>query len=699
QLAERARGAGGSGGAGAGALLPWVALGRGASSPGPDGDDALRAGAEEAKRLGDAEALFRIQHLRGLRALRAGSPEVARAAFDEALAVLRSVFSGIPDRDRAGFLQTPGRRRFSSDLLRLSAADGATASGGAARRVEAKLRGEEDLASFEKVVGALPEGESRGAAAKLRDRFRDLLRLQEVGMLLTAELDMDRLLALIMDRAIEIAGAERGFLLLLEAGRTQVAIARNLDREDIQRAEWKVSHGVAAEVARTGMPLVTGNAREDRRFDAYGSVHDLGLRSLLCVPLRVRGRVLGTLYLDNRFREGVFGPEAVGSVQSFADHAALALDNARLHREAARARDEVQDLNRKLADLNRDLRATVESQTVELDRTRLELRETRRAVAERFGRLVGRSPGMQELFRLLDRVAETDVPVLIEGESGTGKELAARAIHEKGRRAAKPFVSENCGAVPETLLESVLFGHVKGAFTGALADSPGLFVLAHGGTLFLDEVSAMSPAMQQSLLRVLQEGEVRPVGGREMRKVDVRIIAAANRPLADLVREGRFREDLFFRMNVVRVSIPPLRQRSEDVPLLIAHFLEVPERDLPNWVDPRALEKLMAYGWPGNVRELENVITRMKALGKGRIDESLVPAEILRSGSRAATPAAGAGIPLGTMTLDQIEEKVLGDAIRAALAEANGMKARAAEILGIPKSTLYNRMKKYGIGE
>ena len=229
---------------------------------------------------------------------------------------------------------------------------------------------------------------------------------------------------------------------------------------------------------------------------------------------------------------------------------------------------------------------------------------------------------MLELFRLLDRLTDTALPVVIQGESGTGKELVARAIHFNGPRRDRPFVSENCAAIPETLLESTLFGYVRGAFTGADHDTRGLFEVADGGTLFLDEVGEMSPAMQGKLLRVLQEGEFRRVGGERTRKVDVRIVAATNRDLARMVEEGKFRQDLYFRLNVARILLPPLRERREDIPLIVEHLLAkhaanaaTPAKPL----DPAALARLVAYRWPGNVRELENEITRADALSGERI--------------------------------------------------------------------------------
>jgi transcriptional regulator with GAF, ATPase, and Fis domain len=244
----------------------------------------------------------------------------------------------------------------------------------------------------------------------------------------------------------------------------------------------------------------------------------------------------------------------------------------------------------------------------------------------RFG-LIGDSPGMKKLYDLIERVAPSDVPVLIQGETGTGKELVARALHARSRRAPRTFLAENCAAVPANLLESELFGHKKGSFTHAIADRPGHFVVADKGTLFLDEIGDMPLEMQAKLLRVLENGELRPVGSSQVVKVDVRILAATHRDLAAMVQERRFREDLYYRLKVIRLDIPPLRERGGDIELLVRYFLGKfagPETS----VEPAALRALRAYSWPGNVRQLENEIRRAVALGHGRIELDELSADI-----------------------------------------------------------------------
>jgi serine/threonine-protein kinase PknK len=304
------------------------------------------------------------------------------------------------------------------------------------------------------------------------------------------------------------------------------------------------------------------------------SVSDLHLRSVLAVPLAVKGQVVGTIYVDHRLRKGVFGDDELALVLDFAEQGAIAIENARVVSELRRREQQVQSLNRRL---ERELRV----QEAALSDARVELKESRQAAALRYDyqQIVGQSPCMLDLFRLLDRVTDTSLPVVIEGESGTGKELVARAIHFHGLRKERAFVSENCAAIPETLLESTLFGHARGAFTGADRDARGLFTIADGGTLFLDEVAEMSPAMQGKLLRVLQDGEFHRVGGEKSEKVDVRVLVATNKNLADMVESGKFRKDLFYRLSVVRLHLPPLRERREDIPLLLRHFLGTSRRD------------------------------------------------------------------------------------------------------------------------
>ncbi|MFL6212184.1 MAG: sigma-54-dependent transcriptional regulator [Pyrinomonadaceae bacterium] len=308
-----------------------------------------------------------------------------------------------------------------------------------------------------------------------------------------------------------------------------------------------------------------------------------------------------------------------------------------------------------------------------------------------FAEIIGTSEALQAVFRLVEKVAATNTNILIQGESGTGKELIARAIHHHSPRADRPFVAINCGALPETLLESELFGHVKGAFTGAVGSKPGLLRAAEGGTVFLDEIGEVTPAMQVRLLRAVQEHEVTPVGASAPVEFDARIICATNRDLEKEVAEGRFREDLFYRLNVIEVHLPPLRERREDVPLLVRHFITHTAREQAQpekAIAPEAMSALINYAWPGNVRELQNAVERAFTLSGERIDLDSLPPRV--------RDAAGGSLPVRDPdglrpTLEEIERRY----ILETLAAVNQDKVRAANILGIDLSTLYRKLKRY----
>lgn len=323
-----------------------------------------------------------------------------------------------------------------------------------------------------------------------------------------------------------------------------------------------------------------------------------------------------------------------------------------------------------------------------------EMAMLRREVSEKysFHNIIGRSKVMIDIFQLIQAVSKSDATVLIQGSSGTGKELVAKAIHYGSPRRDGPFVAVNCSALPETLLESELFGHVKGAFTGASYDRRGLFEVADGGSIFLDEIGDLSPALQLRLLRVLQEKEIRRVGDSKSRHVDVRAIAATNRDLEAAVADGSFREDLYYRISVIPIHLPDLRRRREDIPLLAAHFLKKCSKgrpDPPEGFDAEAMALLMRYDWPGNVRELENVVERAVTLGAGeRITAADLPPRI-----RGSAPVGTDALSLEGYTLAEAEKKQ----IARALAAAGGSKTKAAQLLGIDRRTLYRKMAAHGI--
>ncbi|ADK85281.1 two component, sigma54 specific, transcriptional regulator, Fis family [Desulfarculus baarsii DSM 2075] len=344
---------------------------------------------------------------------------------------------------------------------------------------------------------------------------------------------------------------------------------------------------------------------------------------------------------------------------------------------------------------NRELLLTTEK-TLRMRRLMTQNRLLREELAG-YGEIIGQSKPMRQVFALVDKVADAKATVLITGESGTGKELIARALHSRSSRAEEPFVAVNCMAITETLLESELFGHERGSFTGATERRKGRFELAHRGTLFLDEIGEISPTTQVKLLRVLQERTFERVGGNQPIAVDVRIVAATNRDLGAMVKKGAFREDLFYRLNVVRLDMPPLRERTDDLPLLVAHFVKKYAAEVgrqPPTVSAEAMQAIYRHPWPGNVRELENALERAVILAGGEITASDLPLEM--QGGRGEK-SVGPELPEG-MSINDAVEDLEKRMIQRALGEAGGVAAHAAAALGLTKSNLAYKMKKYGLG-
>jgi len=409
--------------------------------------------------------------------------------------------------------------------------------------------------------------------------------LLEISRALNSVQDVEQLLPEVMDIAMKTMKAERGFLMIRPPGQEELipAVARNIDTEqDVE--EGSASYSVLHQVMDTREPVMTHDAPADERFEDAESIISQQIQSILAVPLMVRGDLRGVIYLDSRRNRTQFTPAGLRFMESFADQAALSIENADY-----------------------------------LQRKRNEARALRSQIQEiyPFTEIAGESPAMQEVFDIMERVLDTDSPVLLQGESGTGKELVARAIHYQGHRQDAPFVAQFCGALAETLLESELFGHKKGAFTGATEDKQGLFEIASGGSFFLDEIAEIPLPTQTKLLRVLQEGEIKRVGDTQSRHVDVRIISATNKDLWEEVQADKFREDLYYRINVITVHLPPLRERGDDLFLLAELFLDrytkKMGREIAGFSD-RALDVMKRYTWPGNVRELENTIQRAVTL-------------------------------------------------------------------------------------
>jgi transcriptional regulator with GAF, ATPase, and Fis domain len=512
-------------------------------------------------------------------------------------------------------------------------------------------------------------------------------QLESIVRALSSRDRLKPLLEQVLDTMILWTGVERGLLLLRAPdGKLAPRAARNLARHDLIGEQLALSQTIARRALAEGDAVVATDAFSTLG-DLHASVHSLKLRSVLAVPLLARGEALGVVYLDDRVRKGAFGPRELAWVRVVASQAAMAVADARdavllrrAVRRAERARARVEGI--------------LSEREAELDVTRSQLALVREQPAEtryRYDEIVGRSEPMRELLRLVDRVTASEVPVLVVGESGTGKELVARAVHKNGPRARRAFVSENCASVPEPLLESTLFGHVKGAFTGASGARAGLFEIADGGTLFLDEIGEMSLAMQVKLLRVLQEGEVRALGGERVRPVNVRVIGATHRDLDAMVATGRFREDLLYRLNVITLRVPPLRDRPEDIPFLVEHLMRKHSADRKVRVTRAALAKLTSFPWPGNVRQLENELRRALVLGEGTIDVGDLSAEVSRGGA-GATARAGSGLHLRTR-VDALEAEL----VLEALAKTRGNQTRAAHLLGLSRFGLQKMVKRLGI--
>ena len=516
---------------------------------------------------------------------------------------------------------------------------------------------------------------------------RDLDRLLAINRELAQDHDPDRLLERIIDAAIALSGAERGFVILRGDGDDDLTVraARNIDQETLDQHALNISRSIALEAMQAGMPVTSVNALDDDRFREFLSVHQMKLRSVLCLPLRSPKQMLGALYLDNRYRVNAFSEADVALLAAFGDQAAIALANARHVSELAGRSRELELSRAEIEELNQRLEKELAAQSEELALARHRAQDDTAQETGRHG-MIGTGAKMLEIYRVIDRIADKDVAVTILGESGTGKELVARAIHSPSPNKSGPFVSVNCGAIPGELLESELFGHERGAFTGAVRSKPGLFEVAQNGTIFLDEIGDMPLSMQVKLLRVLQQKEFRRVGGTDSLQTNARVLSASNRDLESMVRSGEFREDLWYRLNVVEIHLPPLRDRREDLPALIEHMLALHGGASPPRLSRPALAALLDHDWPGNIRELENEIQRAVALADDVISPDLLSSKV------GAQPRSAGGMPL-KQAVDDFEKETL----RAALAHHQGKVAAAAKALGLTRAGLYKKLHKYGL--
>ena len=532
------------------------------------------------------------------------------------------------------------------------------------------------------------------ALAKGHKEIRALTHLMELNEKINSIKDEDRLLEGILDAAIELTEAGRGFLLLQAEDHFIVRRARLSDHRDLTDPDGSFSVSVAAEVMREGKSVLSEDMQADERFDGTASVANLHLRSLVCVPMRGERGIVGAIYLDNQYAEGAFDGWDVRMLENFASLAALAIRNTRQRKEMAMRRREAVRQKRRIERLNDRLRKALRVRTNALRQAREDLAKQADELGLKYSydQIIGRSPAMRAVLRLVDRVTDLTIPVLVVGESGTGKELIARAIHFNGPRRRGRIVGENCAAIPENLMESEFFGYMRGAFTGANRDHAGLFEQAHDGTLFLDEVGEMSLEMQKKFLRVLEEGEVRRIGGKRPVRVDFRLVSATNRDLNELLSNATFREDLYYRIAGVVIELPPLRDRKEDIPLLLAHFLqESGPAGAGFQVEAATMDLLVAYEWPGNVRELRNEVQRLAALQSAG---TILP-EHLSSRILAYKPPDPDEPPQGGLKalVEDLERRVL----RASLNRHGWNKSRSAAELGLSRLGLRKKLERYGL--
>jgi transcriptional regulator with GAF, ATPase, and Fis domain/serine/threonine protein kinase/Tfp pilus assembly protein PilF len=600
------------------------------------------------KRSGNKELQYKIFSLLGKCYAYLGSPILARKQWNSAAEILEMIAKDLTPPDRERFWSEPDRMEVKENLY---------------------IQRDKDLSN----------------------EVERIYRLLDLNFRILQEHNIDDLLEIAMDTAIELTRATRGFLLIRDSsGQLKIKIARNIERKTISNPEFQFSRTIAERVSRLGIPVLTANAMKDQRFQWTESIKDLKLHSLLCVPVSKGSEIKGAIYLDCPVRINHFTKDDERLLLAFAGQVGIAMDNAHLISELRSAR-------RRLEELTAKEKLEIKQRERQLKKALHDLEANRnKSVGYNLNQIfIGVSPQIQKIRNLVQQVAWSNVPVIIQGATGTGKELIARAIHENGPRKKYPFVPINCGAMPESLLESELFGHVRGAFTGAVTDHKGLFVHANQGTLFLDEIGDMSKGMQVKLLRVLQEGEIRPVGSSTTVKVNVRIIAASQQDLKELSKKGRFREDLYYRLFGFSITIPPLAERPEDIIPITNHVLEkigIEHKIKPPRLTPDAIDLLLKYKWPGNVRELENTLQRACLINpKAKVISSkdLHLETEMSKGERYSS-----SIP---SILVQDPEQYERERIEAALKATKGNKTRACKILGIPRATFYRKLAKYNL--
>ena len=477
--------------------------------------------------------------------------------------------------------------------------------------------------------------------------YREIVQFSE--KLLTQN-NIEGLLESLMDNLIDLSKADKGFLVLFEDDQPQIKVARNLEHQNIDGYVDELSDTILKKVLQDQEPVIVTNALTDQEFKDSVSIVNLKLCSVMCVPLRSNNDFLGLFYLGSNRVINLFEPELLNAVSVFAAQASLLIKNALL-------------LNKLRLD-NSALREALEK--------------------KRAGAIIGTCESMQKVFKQIGKVAPTDVSVLVTGETGTGKELVARELHHASDRQDKPFVVINCGAIPENLLESELFGHVKGAFTGAIHEREGSFQTAHGGTLFLDEIGEIPLALQVKLLRALQEKTVTKVGSNQSEVVDIRIVSATHKNLKKEIEAGNFREDLYYRLNVVCIELPPLRERADDILLIARYYLQRFAQEYKSNVkgfSPQCIRFLKKSPWPGNIRQLENHIKKAIIMTEN-IHLSPEDLEIQEQDLNTIIPLA------------QAKENFQRHYINETLAKNHGNRTKTAKDLAVDPRTIFRHLER-----
>ncbi len=505
---------------------------------------------------------------------------------------------------------------------------------------------------------------------------KDLDLLYDVVASIHAIHDLQELLQEVLAKIKEVFQVEGASIALHDNQAKEFYFIRTVEEQQdggskaLDQMRFADDYGIAGWILKNQQAVLIEDVSRDQRFTRELSIQkDLQTDSMICVPLQTNKSFLRVLYAINSMAEP-FTSKSLHLLEILSSTIAITIENARLYGELQNRTKDLESEN---------LRLTLELQ-------------------DRFNKqgIIASSKAMQKVFMLLNRVMTTTITVLIQGETGTGKELIAKAIHFNGTLKEKPFVVENCAALSDSLLESELFGHVRGAFTGAVADKKGLFELANGGTIFLDEIGEMSPAMQVKLLRVLQEGEVRPVGGSSFKKVKFRFISATNRDLYEEVQKGKFREDLFYRIQGFPVQLPPLRERREDIALLATHFMERYSAEFNRPVarlTPGVLDLLSHYSWPGNIRELEHEIERLLTLSSSGEEIKVEYLSDRIKGTKRQTDLND--VMSGTLpeAVARLEKNMVEDALK----RTQGNRSQAAKQLGLTRQGLFNKISRYGI--